>query len=88
MWYIVQGDKVRLLRLINKGDNAIYVLKEIQITDEGYLTSALSEAQVLKSIDHRYVVWYVDSFMNGNKLYLAMEHCERGDLGIYLSRLG
>ena len=37
---------------------------------------------------HKHVCRYIDSFQgSGNKLYLIMEYCEKGDLNQYLVRI-
>ena len=42
------------------------------------------EATILASIDSRHVVRYFDSFFEGDTLYLIMEHCQRGDLAVFM----
>lgn len=38
-------------------------------------------------VSHKNICSYVDSFIaNGNKLYLIMEYCDRGDLEQYMAR--
>lgn len=44
----------------------------------------LKEVSVLASINSKYVVKYMDSFIEDNQLYLIMEHCENGDIHNYL----
>ena len=42
----------------------------------------------MRDVKHRYICKYIDSFTaNGNKLYLIMEYCDRGDLAEYLNRI-
>lgn len=42
----------------------------------------------MSNISHQHICKYIDSFIaKGNKLYLIMEYCERGDLAQYLTRL-
>ena len=39
----------------------------------------------MSSVRHKNVCKYVDSFVaNGNKLFIVMEYCDRGDLEQYL----
>lgn len=45
----------------------------------------------MMKVYHRNIVKYVDSFIagsGGNKLYLIMEYCDKGDLQEYLKRIG
>ena len=42
----------------------------------------------MRQVRHRNVCKYIDSFsVNGNKLFIVMEYCDRGDLGGYLQRM-
>ena len=42
----------------------------------------------MRDVKHRYICKYIDSFTtNGNKLYLIMEYCDKGDLAQYLNRI-
>lgn len=42
----------------------------------------------MKRFSHRNICSYVDSFIaKGNKLFLIMEYCDRGDLAQYLERM-
>ena len=40
--------------------------------------------RLLASVDHPRVVRYYDSFVDGGRLHIVMEHCERGDLAMLL----
>jgi len=52
------------------------------------METALQEKQCMSRVSHRHICKYIDSFIgSGNKLYLIMEHCEKGDLQQYLDRL-
>lgn len=90
---IKSDEKVRIIFFSYKvlfviGDNTVLVMKEIDIHDESHLRNSHMEMQLLKSINHEYIVRYIDSFTEANKFYLIMELCERGDLDEYLKRLG
>ena len=45
----------------------------------------LKEVSILASINSPYIVKYMDSFIEGNKLYLIMEYCEKGDISTYIT---
>ena len=63
-------------------------MKEIAFEDSNSMDTALQEKQLMSRMQHRHICKYFDSFVaNGNKLYLIMEYCERGDLQQYLQRL-
>ena len=46
--------------------------------------ASLNEVRLLASVDHPRVVRYYDSFVDGGRLHIVMEHCERGDLAMLL----
>jgi serine/threonine protein kinase len=63
-------------------------MKEISLGDESKLASSMSEVNLMRSITHKYVVRYIDSFSEHGFLYLVLEYCEKGDLNNYLIRQG
>ena len=46
----------------------------------------LREALLMNKLKHQYIVEFVDSFQDENKLNIIMEYCENGDLGILLKK--
>jgi serine/threonine protein kinase len=77
-------------------DKNIYALKEIPFQDKRELESAFQEKQLMSKVGHKNICRYVDSFIiNGSRLCLIMEYCEKGknfisdlegDLARYLDR--
>ena len=62
-------------------DNNQYVMKEVPFEDKTSMNKALQEKHTMTKVFHRHIVRYVDSFIaGGNKLYLIMEYCDKGDL--------
>lgn len=55
--------------------------------DGGGKNISSSEAAMMRKVRHKNIVRYIDSFTNGNYLYLIMEKCDRGDLRDYINRL-
>ena len=56
-------------------------MKEVPFEDKTSLTHALQEKHNMRKVFHKHIVRYVDSFIaGGNKLYLIMEYCDKGDL--------
>ena len=71
-----------------KKDNQLYVLKEIPLSknlDNEKLESVKNEAEILSSLNNKYIVKYYESFQIGLNLYIVMEYCEKGDLCTYMS---
>jgi NIMA (never in mitosis gene a)-related kinase len=65
-----------------------FVVKEIAI---GHLKpaeqkAAKSEADVLHQMSHSNITMYVESFVEGSKLYIVMEHADGGDLTAAIQR--
>ena len=64
-------------------------MKEVVFDDKSGLKKALEEKHTMQKVFHRHIVRYIDSFIaGGNKLYLIMEYCDKGDLQEYLKRIG
>ena len=64
-------------------------MKEVPFEDKTSMNKALQEKHTMTKVWHRHIVRYVDSFIaGGNKLYLIMEYCDKGDLQEYLKRIG
>jgi len=86
---IGEGSYGTIHRCRSLTDNSTYVLKKIKmgIDGSGERCTSLSEAKLMQRIRHKNIVRFVDSFSEGDYLYLVMEYCDRGDLSNYLERL-
>ena len=73
------GTVYRVRRII---DNAIYVIKNVNIGDLPYREQeeAINEVNLLAGIDSPYIVGYFDSFIEAGSLHIVMEYCNHGDL--------
>lgn len=63
-------------------DGRIVALKRVSVNemDLKARTKALKEVRLVQSLNHRNVVQYLDSFLEGNELVIALEWAEAGDL--------
>jgi len=71
-----------------KGDaSARYVLKKIflQEVSQREREAAEQEVHLLATLDHAFILGYVDSFVYKNHLCIITEYCEAGDLYTYLN---
>eukprot|EP00930_Biecheleria_cincta_P001079 TRINITY_DN102241_c0_g1_i1.p1 TRINITY_DN102241_c0_g1~~TRINITY_DN102241_c0_g1_i1.p1 ORF type:complete len:828 (-),score=184.35 TRINITY_DN102241_c0_g1_i1:50-2533(-) len=61
---------------------ALQVAKEIRTSHltEKQREAALAESEVLKMMEHPNIIAYVDSFLDGPRLYIVMEYADGGDL--------
>ena len=88
-------DKYKIIKEIGKGnygkallvqslkDKNLYVIKIIDISNfnsEQY-ESAIYEVNVLKSLNHPYIIKHIESFCESNSLCIVMEYADSGDLG-------
>jgi NIMA (never in mitosis gene a)-related kinase 1/4/5 len=44
----------------------------------------MNEAKIMRTVNSPYIVKYLQSFTEKEKLYIAMEFCSGGDLSQYL----
>ncbi|OMJ78515.1 hypothetical protein SteCoe_21672 [Stentor coeruleus] len=63
--------------LVQSDFGQLYAMKKIPISSESKLSF---EAEVLKSLDHHYIVQYHDSFVENSNLYIVTDYSEGGDL--------
>lgn len=59
-----------------------FVIKEL-FTDEmpqQMAFKAMEEVRIMGELNSKFIVSYVDSFVNGSKVSIIMEYCENGDL--------
>eukprot|EP00439_Symbiodinium_sp_Y106_P018036 s4877_g2.t1 len=75
------------------GGGTKYVAKEINAAHLGEKDRreqerqlALAEADVLRRVCHANIIRYVESFMEGPKLYIVMEYADNGDLATQIKR--
>ena len=69
-----------------KKNNQMYVLKEIPIDEsEEKIENIKNEANLLASLDNKFVVKYYESFQIDQNIYIVMEYCEGGDLCTYIT---
>lgn len=59
-----------------------YVAKEIRIShlDDKQREGALAESEVLKMMKHCNIIAYIDSYLEGPRMYIIMEYADGGDL--------
>jgi NIMA (never in mitosis gene a)-related kinase len=63
--------------LVQSDFGQLYALKKIPLSPDSKISF---EAQVLKSLDHPYIVQYHDSFIENHNLYIVTDYSEGGDL--------
>ena len=67
----------------------LYVLKEIPLNLSSAvekINSVQNEADILSSLNNKYVVKFYESFEKNQNIYIVMEYCDNGDLCTYLHR--
>ena len=72
-------------------DNQIYVLKEIPLNIGNLnnpkpekLATVQNEADILSSLNNKYIVKFYESFKQNQNIYIVMEYCEGGDLCTFM----
>jgi len=73
-----------------RADGGVFVCKEIALKGmkEGARAAAGEEVALLRRVSagSRFIVGYVDSFLENGSLHIIMEFCEQGDLSGYLKK--
>ena len=67
-----------------------YVLKEIPLNLSSAaekINSVQNEANILSSLNNKYVVKFYESFKKNHNIYIIMEYCDNGDLCSFLNRI-
>ena len=68
----------------------LYVLKEIPLNLSSAaekINSVENEADILSSLNNKYVVKFYTSFKKNQNIYIIMEYCDNGDLCTFLNRM-
>ena len=71
-------------------NNKYYVLKEIPLnlsSAADKINSVQNEADILSSLDNKYVVKFYKSFKKNQNIYIIMEYCDNGDLCTFLNKI-
>ena len=71
-------------------NNKFYVLKEIPLnlsSAADKINSVQNEADILSSLDNKYVVKFYKSFKKNQNIYIIMEYCDNGDLCTFLNKI-
>jgi serine/threonine protein kinase len=88
---IGRGGFGEILCVRHKEEDIVYALKSIPKTElqsSSQLRYLTMEKKVLMNFDHPYLLRLAHSFQTSNKVYLAMEYCDRGTLASYISTKG
>lgn len=65
---------------------ALKVMKKSHLINNNQVKYAVSEANIMKTLDHPYILKLVFSFQTPSNLYMAVELCENGDLSEILDQ--
>ncbi|CDW83454.1 serine threonine-protein [Stylonychia lemnae] len=76
----------RIMQKIGSGDDLNFVLKQIDVDDDNKQKQATQEIKVMQTLNHPYIIKFIDSFADEKRHYIVMELCERGDLGNFIQR--
>lgn len=73
---------------LRSNKNETFVIKEIVIghMKDDERESTMNEVEVLRQMHHSNIAMYVESFIEGSRLYIVMEHADGGDLGGAIAR--
>ena len=77
-----EGSYGKALLVKSKFNNTLYVIKEVRFSNipQKERDSAEQEVKILSSLDHPFIVSYIESFQENGYLYIVMEFADGGDL--------
>ena len=77
-----------LLVCLKANPDRKFVIKEIVVghLKQSERDAAEQEAKVLSQMTHSNITMYIESFIEGSKLYIVMEHADGGDLTAAVKR--
>ena len=84
---IGSGSFGSVYKIQDKNDNKVYALKKIVLNkkDKEDLDSIKKEAYLLKSIDDKNIIKYIDSFFYDDSFYIITEFCSNLDLKSFIN---
>ena len=65
---------------------ALKIIKIYDIMDRNTIDKCLQEVNLLQKVNHPNIVKYLDSFMNQNELYIAIEWADKGDVKRFIKK--
>ena len=82
------------IKLLGKGASAeVYLVKEIDTevkyamkVSEKVTGRATKERDILKALDHPFIIPLIYNFQDDDRIYMILPHCERGDLYGYMKK--
>lgn len=83
-----RGTYGKAVLVSRKLDQRELVIKQVELQDldEHEKAVALNEVAVLKEMDHVNIISYETCFIEGDSLYIVMEHATQGDLGSLIQK--
>jgi len=77
-----EGSYGRATLVQSRGDQTYYVIKEVRLNrlQAKERESAEQEVKLLSSLDHPFIISYIESFQENGYLYIVMEYADGGDL--------
>ena len=82
------GSYGRVYKVLKK--DKYYVLKEIPLNLSSAaekINSVQNEAEILSSLNNKYIVKFYESFKMNQNIYIIMEYCDNGDLCTFLNKV-
>lgn len=88
--HVGKGSFGAVTKIRRKSDNKILVWKEISYgkMKEKEKQQLVSEVNILRELRHPNIVKYYDRIIDkaNSKIYIVMEYCERGDMGLLIKK--
>ena len=84
---IGEGSFGRVFRVKKRDTGKVYAMKSMKkslLIQQNQIRYAVTEAQIMKQMDHSYVLKLIYCFQTPDYMHMVMELCENGDLSMQL----
>lgn len=84
-----EGSFGKVFKVLKKDTGKLYAMKSMKkqtLINNNQIRYAVTEAQIMREMDHAYVLKLMFSFQTPDYLHMVMELCEHGDLSQQLDQ--
>lgn len=80
--FVFKAENIRTNQII-----ALKLLKIFDINDVKQRDNCIKEVKLMEKLEHRHITKYLESFIQDNEMFIAVEWAEKGDLKNYIKHI-